>query len=86
MIYLTRPHACGDTCRSLKSTSSTPAHLLQSRFFYVPHSARRASARLARSMGVSGLREDPDALVRVESTPTPFGWFSISKVLGGTHA
>ena len=86
MIYLTRPHACGDTYRSLKNTSSTPALLLRSRVFYVPHSARRASARLARSMGVSGIRKNPVALVCDESTPTHFGWFAISKTQGGNHA
>jgi hypothetical protein len=37
-------------------------------------------------MGVSGIRKDPDALLRVESTPTPFGWFSISKVIGAIMA
>lgn len=72
MNHLTRPHVSGDTGRSLKSTSSTPAHLLRSRVFCTPHSARRASARPARSMGVSGIRKDPVALVRDESTPTPF--------------
>ena len=81
---LDRPTPCGHTGCSLKSTSSTPAPLLRSRFFCTPHSARRASARRARSMGVSGIRKDPDALVRVESTPTPFRVvFSLSKVLGG---
>lgn len=72
MNPLTRPHTCGDTARSLKNTSSTPALLLRSRVFYVPHSARRASARLARFMGVSGIRKNPVALVCDESTPAPF--------------
>jgi len=57
---------------SLRNVSSTPAPMLKSRIFCAPHSARRASARLARSMGVSGIRKDPDALTCVESTPTPF--------------
>ena len=72
MTPLTRPHVSGDTRRSLKNLSSTPALMLRSRIFYAPHSARRASARPARSMGVSGIREDPDALRCVESTPTLF--------------
>ena len=84
MKSLTRPQPCGDTGRSLKNTSSTPAPLLRSRVFCTPHSARRASARRARSMGVSGIRKDPDALVCVESTPTPFRVVvSISKSQGG---
>ena len=69
---LTRRPARPDNGRSLKNTSSTPAFLLRSRVSFAPHSARRASARPPRSMGVSGIRKDPDALVCVESTPTPF--------------
>lgn len=69
---LTMPAWQIDTAVSLKSTSSTPAPMLRSRFFYAPHSVSRAHARLTRSLGVSGIRKDPDALVRVESTPTPF--------------
>jgi len=35
-------------------------------------------------MGVSGIRKDPDALVRVENAPTPFRVvFSLSKAPGG---
>ena len=69
---LTAFTALADTERSLKSTSSTPANSLQGRIFFAPHSVSRALARLVRSLGVSGIRKDPDALVRVESTPTPF--------------
>ena len=69
---LDHSHACWDTGRSLKNTSSTPANSLQGRFFYAPHSLSRASARLARSLGVSGIGNDPDAPKCVESTPTPF--------------
>lgn len=69
---LTRAARWPETADSLKSTSSTPANSLQGRIFYAPHSVSRAPARLARSLGVSGIRKDPDALVRVESTPTPF--------------
>ena len=69
-----------DTERSLKNLGSTPANSLQGRIFYAPHSVSRALARLARSLGVSGIRKDPDAPKCVESTPTPFGWFSISKL------
>ena len=85
MNFLTHPHTCGDTGRSLKSISSIPANSLQGRIFYAPHSVSRTPVRLARSMGmVSGIRKDPDALIRVESSiPTLFGWFSISKVSGG---
>lgn len=68
-----------DTTGSLKNVSSTPALLLRSRFFYAPHSMSRAPARPIRSLGVSGSRKAPDALTCVESTPTPFGWSSISK-------
>lgn len=81
--HLTRPPHQPDTAGSLKSTSSTPAHSLQGRFFCAPHSARRASARPARSLGVSGIRKDPDALVRVESTPTPFRVALNLEVQGG---
>ena len=83
--HLTRLLYQPDTTGSLKSTSSTPAHSLQGRFFCAPHSARRASARPARSLGVSGIRKDPDALVRVESTPTPFRVVLNLKVQGGHH-
>ena len=72
MNRLTRPPCRPDNDRSLKNTSSTPALMLRSRFFYAPHSVSRAVARLVRSLGVSGIREDPDALVCVESTPTLF--------------
>lgn len=67
---LTRPAPCGDTGRSLKNVSSTPAPCCEAGFF-VPTFRPRASARAARSMGVSGIRKDPDALTCVESTPTP---------------
>ena len=72
MNPLTRPPCRPDNGRSLKNTSSTPALMLRSRIFYAPHSVSRALARLARSLGVSGSRKAPDALVCVESTPTPF--------------
>lgn len=72
MNPLTRPPCRPDNAHSLKSISSTPAFLLQKPVFLCPHSAHRASARLARSLGVSGSRKAPDALMRVESTPTPF--------------
>lgn len=68
---LTPCTALRDTAGSLKSTSSTPAPCCEAGFF-MPSFRRRASARLTRSMGVSGIRKDPDALVRVESTPTRF--------------
>lgn len=76
---LTPPAWQTDTQVSLKNVSSTPAPMLRSRFFYAPHSMGCALAQFIRSLGVSGIREDPDALTCVESTPTPFGWFSISK-------
>ena len=82
MIFLTRPQSCGDTGRSLKSKQH-PAPLLRSRFFCTPHSARRAFARRARSMGVSGIRKDPDALRCVENTPTRFQVVISLKNLGG---
>lgn len=70
---LTRRPRGGDTARSLKSNSSTPAPLLRSRVFCAPISGgSRSCAGRYRSMGVSGIRKDPDALLRVESTPTPF--------------
>ena len=69
---LTRSGRWPETAGSLKSTSSTPAPTLQGRIFFAPHSVSRAHARLTWSMGVSGSRKAPDALVRVESTPTPF--------------
>ena len=72
MNPLTRPPCRPDNGRSLKNVSSTPALLLQKPVFLCPHSARRASARPAWSLGVSGIREDPDALRCVESTPTLF--------------
>lgn len=72
MHSLTRPRQRPDNERSLKNVSSTPAPTLQGRFFYAPHSARRARARVAWSLGVSGIRKDPDALTCVESTPAPF--------------
>ena len=72
MNYLTRPALRSDNDRSLKNISSTPANSLQGRIFYAPHSVSRALARLARSLGVSGIRKDPDAPICVESTPTPF--------------
>lgn len=68
---LTRFTGCRDTAGSLKSTSSTPAPCCEAGFF-VPSFRRRAPARLTRSMGVSGIRKDPDAPIRVESTPTRF--------------
>lgn len=72
-LPLTRRPRGGDTARSLKSNSSTPAPLLRSRFFYAPYSGgTRSYAGCYPSMGVSGIRKDPDALLRVESTPTPF--------------
>ena len=85
MNFLTRPALRPDNGRSLKNTSSTPANSLQGRIFYAPHSVSRAPARLTRSLGVSGSRKAPDALMCVESTPTPIGWFSISKTSGGHH-
>ena len=72
MTPLTRSPCRPDNGRSLKNISSTPALMLRSRIFYTPHSVSRAPARLARSLGVSGIRKDPDALMCVESTPTPF--------------
>ena len=72
MNHLTRRPCRPDNGRSLKNVSSTPALLLQKPVFLCPHSARRASARPARSMGVSGIRKDPDAPKCVESTPTLF--------------
>lgn len=72
MPRLTRYPARPDNGRSLESIGSTPATSLRSRFFCSPHYARCAPARLRRSMGVSGIRKDPDAPIRVESTPTPF--------------
>lgn len=72
-LGLTRRPRGGDTARSLKNTSSTPAPLLRSRVFCAPVSGgSRSCAGRCRSMGVSGIRKDPDALVCVESTPTPF--------------
>ena len=68
---LDHSHACWDTGRSLKNTSSTPAPCCEAGFF-VPSFRPLATAGRARSLGVSGIREDPDALVCVESTPTPF--------------
>ena len=79
MNPLTRPTTLTDNDSSLKNVSSTPAHLLRSRFFYAPHSVSRALARLARSLGVSGIRKDPDALTCVESTPTPLRVVSQSR-------
>ena len=77
---LDHSHACWDTGRSLKNVSSTPAPLLRSRVFCAPDSGgSRSCAGRYPVMGVSGIRKDPDALTCVESTPTPFGWFSISK-------
>ena len=82
MILLTRPHTYGDTGRSLKDKQH-PAILLRSRFFYAPHSACRASARPARSLGVSGSCKAPDALICVENTPTPLRVdFSLEKIGG----
>lgn len=69
--HLTRYRAYGDTAGSLKNVSSTPAPCCEAGFF-VPSFRRRAPARLTRSMGVSGIRKDPDALTCVESTPTRF--------------
>ncbi len=70
---LTRRPRGGDTARSLKSIGSTPAPLLRSRFFCAPISGgSRSCAGRTPSMGVSGIRKDPDAPIRVESTPTPF--------------
>ena len=83
---LTRPFRPAQNQGSLRKLSSTPANLLRSRDFYAPHSARRASARLARSMGVSGIRKDPDALSCVESTPTPFRVAFNLKKLGAIMA
>ena len=83
MNFLTHPHTCGDTGRSLKDKQH-PGALLRSRAFCTPHSARRASARPARSMGVSGIRKDPDALVCVENTPTPFRVVLSLKKTGGS--
>ena len=80
--HLTRPHPCGDTGRSLKNRQH-PGTLAASRVFCTPHSASRASARPARSMGVSGIRKDPDALMCVESTPTPFRVVLNLKKIGG---
>ena len=71
MNPLTRPTTLADNDGSLKSISSIPAPLLQKPVFLCPHSVSRAPARLARSLGVSGIRKDPDALRCVESTPTP---------------
>jgi hypothetical protein len=68
---LTPCAALRDTAGSLKNVSSTPAPCCEAGFF-VPSFRRRAPARLARSMGVSGIRKDPDALTCVESTPTRF--------------
>ena len=82
MNPLTRPTKPAENDGSLKNLGSTPANSLQGRIFYAPHSVSRACARLARSLGVSGIRKDPDAPKCVESTPTPFGWFSISKLRG----
>ena len=86
MNYLTRPALRSDNGRSLKNLSSTPANSLQGRIFYAPHSLSRASARLARSLGVSGIGNDPDALTCVESTPTPFQVILDLKNLGGIYA
>ena len=72
MNLLTGSPCRHDNDRSLKNLGSTPALLLKKPVFLCPHSARRASARPAWSMGVSGSRKAPDALVCVESTPTPF--------------
>ena len=74
-----------DNGRSLKNLGSTPALLLQKPVFLCPHSARRASARPARSRGVSGIREDPDAPKCVESTPTLFRVVLNLENLGGHH-
>ena len=71
LSHLTRPAHCGDTGLSLKTISSTPAPCCEAGFF-VPSFRPRASARLARSMGVSGSRKAPVALMGDESTPTPF--------------
>ena len=83
MNYLTRPALRSDNDRSLKNISSTPANSLQGRIFYAPHSVSRALARLTRSLGVSGIRKDPDALMCVESTPTPFRVVLNLKTSGG---
>lgn len=82
---LTRSTCQADTTDSLKNLGSTPALLLQKPVFLCPHSARRASVRLAWSMGVSGIREDPDAPKCVESTPTHFRVVVNLKNLGGHH-
>ena len=75
MNPLTRPTTLTDNDSSLKSTSSIPANSLQGRIFYAPHFVSRAPARLARLMGsVSGIRKDPDALVRVESSDSSLFW------------
>ncbi len=72
-LGLTRRPRGGDTARSLKNVSSTPAPMLRSRVFCAPISGgSRSRAGRYRSMGVSGIRKDPDALTCVESTPTPF--------------
>lgn len=83
--HLTPPPARLHNGRSLK-LKQHPGALLRSRVFCAPHSVRRASARPARSMGVSGIRKDPDALQCVENTPTPFRVvLQISKTEGGHH-
>jgi hypothetical protein len=82
---LTRRRACGDTAGSLKSIGSTPALCCEAGFF-VPSFRRRAPVRLARSMGVSGIRKDPDAPIRVESTPTRFSVVSQSQKYWRHHA
>ena len=86
MDPLTRPRQRPDNERSLKNLGSTPANSLQGRIFYAPHSMRRALARLTRSLGVSGIRKDPDAPKCVESTPTPFQVVLDLKNLGGIYA
>ena len=85
MNPLTRPPCRPDNGRSLKNLGSTPALFLQKPVFLCPHSARRASARPARSMGVSGIRKDPDAPKCVESTPTPFRVVLNLENLGGHY-
>ena len=81
--HLTRPSSRGDTGRSLNQRQR-PGTLAASRFFCIPHSARRAFARPARSMAVSGIRKDPVVPLYEENTATLFGWLPISQNKGGS--
>lgn len=84
-IPLTQHPARPENGRSLKDKQH-PGTLLRSRVSFAPHSARRASARPPRSMGVSGICKDPDALICVESTPTPFQVVRNLKKIGANMA